>query len=160
MAMITAHNSVAVSQGILQTAWEAISIPQKFVKRDSARSFEEYAFANFGSAKNKLLKTDSSKSDGLATDFDPIVGSRRTWLDVLLCRLPRPQTSSLQTKEALSINWQDYGFQMAPAASLLPESDSKRWSSCSPASIQLWVIALSIFLQVPAGSEDLSDCNW
>lgn len=61
------------------------------MKKDSAKSFEEYAFANFGSAKSKLVKSDSAKSDGLGDEFDPasILGGQKTWLDYLLCRSPK-----------------------------------------------------------------------
>ena len=90
-------------QGILHSAWEAISSPPHFVKRDSARSFEDYACANFGSSRGKLLKTDSAKSEGLANDFDPshIVGWQRTWLDFLLCRPPRHKSGSIPVFQKL-----------------------------------------------------------
>jgi len=76
-------------QGILQSAWEAISTPRRFVKRDSARSFEDYAFANFGSAKHKLVKTDSAKSDPPGEVAIHVGLQQRTWADYLLCRSPK-----------------------------------------------------------------------
>ncbi len=83
----------------MHSAWEAISSPPRFAKRDSARSFEDYASANFGSGRGKLLKTDSAKSDGPANNFDPshIVGWQRSWTDFFLCRGPRRKAGGRKT---------------------------------------------------------------
>jgi hypothetical protein len=59
------------------------------VKRDSARSFEDYAFANFGSAKHKLVKSDSAKSDPMVEVAIQVVGYKRTWMDCLFCLSPK-----------------------------------------------------------------------
>lgn len=83
---------------LLHSAWEALSTPQMFSKRDSARSFEEHAFANFGtSGKRKLMKTDSARSEtGNDRNSVEIVAGKRSWKDFLLCR------SSLQDISTLS----------------------------------------------------------
>lgn len=112
----------------MQTAWDAIQSPRKFVKKDSARSFEDYAFANFGSGRRKLVKTDSTNSDGAAAaNFDPthIVGGRRTWLDFWLCRSPKHRERELQQGPHLT-SMRSYGHSTIMTCCLLAQ-----WPTCS-----------------------------
>lgn len=100
----------ALLQGVLKNVWEAVTAPNKYVKKDSLQRSEEIAGFGplFGTGGPQLLKTDSNRSERTAGGSDTIrdaMAADQPWYSVFRARKKPSKPFLLQRQRARHISF-------------------------------------------------------